>query len=206
MRRFYGARAGQSSVLPVTDRTDLGNFVNCWKKVRDREADPKRAREADRNWMMVLLGVNTALRFSDLRRLKAGEIRNNYVDQRDLKTGKENRFSLNPEIRREAEAYIRRNGLLDGDYLFTSLDGRNVPLTRQQGYNIIRKAGEMCGLRYPVGTHTLRKTYGYWFYRETGDVVALQTILNHSSPATTLIYIGMRRKEVDEKRAKFVIK
>ena len=204
--RGYRVEAGQSSVSPIRDEVDLRNFVSCFRKARDAEADPRKARLLDRNWMMILLGVNTALRFSDLRRLTADKVRGNCISQRDQKTGKENKFSLNPEIYREVEAYVRRQGLGDGDYLFWSSKGVNRPLTRAQGYNIVQRARRMCGIRYQVGTHTLRKTYGFWFYRQTGDIVALQSILNHSSPAVTLVYIGMRRAEVDEKRRKFIIK
>lgn len=206
MSRGYRVEAGQSSVEPIRDEVDLRNFISCFKKARDAEPDPRRAAMYDRDWMMVLLGVNAALRFSDLRRLTADKVRYNCISQRDQKTGKENRFSLNPAIYREVRAYMDRNGLSGNDYLFRSAKGVNRPLSRQQGYNIIQEAKRLCGIRYPIGTHTLRKTYGYWFYRETGDIVALQAILNHSSPAVTLVYIGMRKAEVDEKRSRFVIR
>ena len=102
--------------------------------------------------------------------------------------------------------YIKRQELTDVDYLFWSQKGVNKPLSRVQGYNIIQEIKEGCKIRYQIGTHTLRKTFGYWFYKQYGDVVALQRILNHSTPAMTLIYIGMQKKEVDEKRKQFIIK
>jgi len=42
-----------------------------------------------------------------------------------------------------------------------------------------------------VGTHTLRKTFGYHFYKQTKDVAMLQNILNHSVQNITLRYIGI---------------
>jgi integrase len=56
-------------------------------------------------------------------------------------------------------------------------------------YKILRKVAERFHLE-EVGTHTLRKTFGYHFYQQTKDVAMLQEIFNHSSPAITLKYIG----------------
>lgn len=202
----YNLPDGQSSVNPIRDEDDLRNFIYYFKKKRDKEPNPKKAKLYDRNYMMVLLGVNTALRFSDLRRLTVDKVKYNQIVQRDKKTRKENKITLNSEIYDELMKYIKRQNLIDVDYLFWSQKGVNKPLSRVQGYNIIQEIKEGCKIRYQIGTHTLRKTFGYWFYKQYGDVVALQRILNHSTPAMTLIYIGMQKKEVDEKRKQFIIK
>ena len=73
------------------------------------------------------------------------------------------------------------------------------------GYNIMQQLKEGCKIPYNIGTHSLRKTYGYWFYKQTNNIVALQNILNHSNPSITLIYIGMQQKEVEEQRKGFVL-
>lgn len=201
----YRIEAGQSSVNPIRDEDDLRNFINYFKKQRDNEPNPNKARLYDRNYMLVLIGVNTALRFSDLCRLSVDKVEYNQISQRDKKTGKENKFKLNTKIYKELMSYIKRQKLSESDYLFYSRNGVNKPLSRKQGYNIIQKIKEGCKIHYQVGTHTLRKTFGYWFYKQYGDVVALQTILNHSTPSMTLIYIGMQKQAVDEKREKFVL-
>lgn len=206
MAYSYNLPDGQSSVNPIRDEDDLRNFIYYFKKLRDKETNPKKAKLYDRNYMMVLLGVNTALRFSDLRRLTVDKVKYNQIVQRDKKTRKENKITLNSEIYDELMKYIKRQELTDVDYLFWSQKGVNKPLSRVQGYNIIQEIKEGCKIRYQIGTHTLRKTFGYWFYKQYGDVVALQRILNHSTPAMTLIYIGMQKKEVDEKRKQFIIK
>lgn len=54
-----------------------------------------------------------------------------------------------------------------------------------------------------VGTHTLRKTFGYHFYTQFKDVVALQKIFNHKDQKETLIYIGIQQDELDSKMIKF---
>lgn len=202
----YKIEAGQSSVEPIRDEDDLRNFINYFKKKRDNEPRESRQKLYDRNYIMILVGLNAALRFSDLRRLTVDKVKYNHIIQRDQKTGKENKFPLHPDIYNEVTEYIKRQNLSGEDYLFYSRKGVNKPLSRVQGYNIIQQIKEGIKLRYQVGTHTLRKTYGYWFYKDTGDVVALQTILNHSNPTVTMIYIGMQKAEVYEKRKKFIIR
>lgn len=49
-----------------------------------------------------------------------------------------------------------------------------------------------------VGTHTMRKTYGYWFYKRSKDVAELQVILNHSHPEITLKYIGIAAEGTED--------
>ena len=204
--RDYKIEAGQSSVNPIRDEDDLRNCIYFFKKKRDSAKSETKRRLYDRNYMLFFLGINTALRFSDLRRLSVDKVKLNYIYQRDKKTRKENKITLHEDVYKEVLAYIERNQLTDGDYLFFSQKGLNKPLTRTQGYEIMQKKKKGCKIPYNIGTHTLRKTYGFWFYRQTGDIVALQAILNHSTPAQTLIYIGMQQKEVETKRKGFILK
>ncbi|MDA2219950.1 integrase, partial [Bacillus cereus group sp. Bc228] len=56
----------------------------------------------------------------------------------------------------------------------------------------LQKAGDFASVE-SIGTHTMRKTFGYWFYKQTKDVAMLQNILNH----ITLKYIGINKEEKD---------
>jgi integrase len=71
-------------------------------------------------------------------------------------------------------------------------------------YKILRKVAERFHLD-EIGTHTLRKTFGYHFYQQTKDVAMLQEIFNHSSPAITLKYIGVNQDSMDRAMTKFKI-
>ena len=81
------------------------------------------------------------------------------------------------------------------DYLFPSKKGGNI--TPTQAYRSLIKAAEVLG-REDIGTQTMRKTFGYFYYRRTRDLVFLQEIFNHSGPSITKRYIGITREEVDE--------
>ena len=201
----YKIEAGQASVSPIRDKNDLYNCINYFKKLRDTATTDTKRRQYDRNYMLFLLGINTALRFSDLRLLTVKQVKNNYIYAREKKTRKENKITLHNDIYKEVLEYIKRNNLYESDYLFWSGKGYNKPLTRVMGYNIMQQLKEGCKIPYNIGTHSLRKTYGYWFYKQTNNIVALQNILNHSNPSITLIYIGMQQKEVEEQRKGFVL-
>lgn len=54
-----------------------------------------------------------------------------------------------------------------------------------------------------IGTHTMRKTFGYHHYKKFNDIALLQRILNHSSPAITLRYIGISQEEIDMSYSNF---
>ena len=55
----------------------------------------------------------------------------------------------------------------------------------------MKKAAKAVGVPYNVGTHSLRKTFGYRYYKTTGDLDTLQRIFNHSSSLITMRYIGL---------------
>jgi site-specific recombinase XerD len=68
-------------------------------------------------------------------------------------------------------------------------------LQRGQAWQLLRDAAQAVGVTDPIGTHTLRKTFGYHAYQSGVDLAVIQQILNHSSPGTTLAYIGIRRED-----------
>ena len=51
----------------------------------------------------------------------------------------------------------------------------------------------------------MRKTFGYFYYKNYGDIVGLMKILNHSSEAITKRYIGIESEELRRKQKNFKI-
>ena len=70
-------------------------------------------------------------------------------------------------------------------------------------YQIINEIAKEAGIEDRIGCHTLRKTFGYHYYKMTGDVVSLQRILCHSYQRETLVYIGVVQENIDESLMKF---
>lgn len=157
---------------------------------------------SERDRFMFVFGINTGLRVSDIVPLKVGEVRGkSHVVIREQKTGKVKRFKIPAKLRHEVEAYAAQMG--DGDYLFASRKG-NSHITPTQAYRALVKAGEVLG-RDDIGTHTMRKTFGYHYYRDTRDLAFLQEIFNHSAPSITKRYIGITQDEIDETLEDFAL-
>ncbi len=139
---------------------------------------------------LFVFGINTGLRVSDMVPLTVGDVRDkSHVVIRERKTNKTKRFMLPVKLREEIEDYTAH--MSDEEYLFPS---RNLPT---QAYRALVKAGDVLG-RDDIGTHTMRKTFGYAYYRRTKDLAFLQNIFNHSAPSITKRYIGITQDEIDE--------
>lgn len=158
--------------------------------------------QSERNYMLFVLGINSGLRISDILTLKVKDAKKSHFTLREKKTKKQKRIQITPSLKRELKRYIE--GKDDDEYLFKSRKGRNKPIGRSMAYKILREAAEYYGLD-EIGTHTLRKTFGYHFYQQTKDVALLQEIFNHSSPQITLRYIGVNQDSMDKAMKAFKI-
>lgn len=83
----------------------------------------------------------------------------------------------------------------DYEYLFKSCRSGNKAISRQQAYKILSAAGRKFNID-KVGTHTLRKTFGYHMYQQTHDAVTIKEILNHADISVTLRYIGINQDKL----------
>ena len=150
-----------------------------------------------RDYLLFVVGINTGLRISDLLKLKVSDVKEKYhIIIKEQKTGKEKKFVLNDQVRDEIKKYIERKD--EDDYLFYSKRDRSTAIDRIMAYRILNEAAEMIGLNMKIGTHTLRKTFGFHLYQRSKDVALLQYLFNHSSPSVTLRYIGINQNVADE--------
>lgn len=164
-----------------------------------------------RDELLFTLGINIHLRISDLLAFKIGDVvddhgraRDYYIERTEKKTGKTKTLIFNPRLRRLIENYIKtaRKGAAPEEYLFKSrkrnAQGEYV-LTRVQAYRIIKEAARAVGIKYRIGTHTMRKTFGYHALRDgIATLPILQQLYNHASQQDTLIYIGITQDEMDQ--------
>lgn len=159
----------------------------------------------DRNYMMLHLGRNLAFRIEDLVQLKTDNFNNGGIYWREFKTGKEQAFELHPTLKKEIEDYINRNKLVEGEYLFRSRKGVNKPITRQRAWQIIKELATEVKISYVVATHSLRKYFARQYYEQTGDLIGLKEMLNHSSETITLRYICWDEEIKNDKRKSFYL-
>lgn len=155
-----------------------------------------------RDYILFLVGINTGLRVGDLLQLKIKDVkRKKKISIQEGKT-KKTRVINFTNIHDELQDYIKT---LDGtEWLFPSRKG-DKPITPTQAYRQLNKAAEMVDITEGIGTHTMRKTFGYWFYKQYKDIAKLQHILNHTKPEVTLRYIGITAEEIEDSLNGFVL-
>lgn len=160
------------------------------------------AKQSKRNLLLFVIGTNCGLRISDILNLKVGDVRDKiYIQIIEKKTGKFKKFPINAKLKPMIEDFVK--GRRDKEYLFLSHWGHQ--LDRVTAYYLIRDACEQAGLEERIGTHSMRKTFGYHHYQKFKDVVLLQKIFNHSSPQITLRYIGIEQDQIDYSYSNFIL-
>ncbi|MHB9943601.1 site-specific integrase [Clostridium sporogenes] len=180
------------------------NFVEPIRdtqKVRDIQEYLKRTNERD--YILFITGVYTGLRISDILRLKVKDVKSKrFIYIREKKTTKQNIIEINKLLEKEYSWYCFEKE--DDEYLIKSREGVNKAISRVQAYKIIKQVGKDFGIEN-LGTHTLRKTFGYHYYKQTKDVGTLMKMFNHSDPSITLRYIGIIQDQLNKARRDFKI-
>ena len=86
----------------------------------------------------------------------------------------------------------------DDYYIFKSREGSNKPISRQQALNILKNAAAAVGITENVGTHTLRKTWGYHARKKGFSPALIMETLNHSNLSATKRYLGISQDEIND--------
>lgn len=157
-----------------------------------------------RNALMFLIGCSVGLRGSDLCKVKVGDItEDGKYHTKELKTGKYRTVVLNDlAMKCYHELVDSMEDCTPETMLFQSERGENQSITRSAFAKVLRAAGKALGLPYRLGSHSMRKTFGYHVFMDnqhSPEILAyLQQMFNHSSGATTLRYIGLDAEREEE--------
>lgn len=150
----------------------------------------------ERDYVLFMTGIYLGRRITDMLSFKVRDVRNkNYVYFREGKTNKEIRIPIHQELKKIYKEYIKNKK--DYEYLFQSRQGKHKPISRQRVWQILNEAAEFFEYRENIGCHTLRKTFGYWLYKDTKDAVSIKELLNHSDISVTKRYIGITQDTKD---------
>ncbi|WP_415347473.1 tyrosine-type recombinase/integrase, partial [Clostridium perfringens] len=98
------------------------------------------------------------------------------------------RYLINQYIKNCLKTYTEGLNFENKDFIFKSRKGNNH-IERTQAYRILNKACIEANVKINIGTHTLRKTFGYHFYKQYRDLKYLQKLFNHPSTKITKKYI-----------------
>lgn len=158
--------------------------------------------DPERDQLLFTLGIDWGLRASDLVALTVADVKDkDHFLIKEQKTGKGKYAKINDNLKKQIANYIESHDLDADDWLFPSRSrdrktGERKHIQRQTLYKMLEKVAEYLEWDF-VGTHTLRKTFAYHLYRKTGNIALVQELLNHSSQAVTLRYIGVTQDELD---------
>ncbi|WP_415746530.1 tyrosine-type recombinase/integrase [Streptococcus pseudopneumoniae] len=175
-------------VEPIRDKDDIQamkDYLREWN---------------ERNYILFLFGINSGLRVGDILKIRVKDVQGRYIKLKEQKTGKKKKIKMTKTLKREVREYIQNKP--HHHFLFQSRVGKNKPLDRRTVDWILKVAASECGIEN-IGTHSMRKTFGYHYYKKTKDIAMLMSLFNHSSPAITLRYIGIRQDQQDKAMSNF---
>ncbi len=157
-----------------------------------------------RNYALICLGVNSALRISDILRLKWSDVYDTknrgfkkHLIVIERKTGKENRIAINISTKNGLQMYLNSLYHFDeNEYIFI---GRNphTHLCRSQAFRIIKQAAASLNMENGISCHSMRKTFGYYAWKYGTPPAVLMDIYNHSSYEITKRYLGIKQDDKD---------
>ena len=187
-----------NTAQPIRSIEDLERFKNYYK-VQNPNI---------RNRLLITVGLNTALRISDILSLKWSMVYDfeqmdfkRHIVLTEQKTGKESTIFVNQNIRNVLEEYkqelhTEKMPVQKEQYLFRHRN-QNVPISRVQAFRIIKDAAEYCHIPGVICCHSLRKTFGYHAWKQGIQPVLLMNIFNHSSYQITKRYLGIEQDDRD---------
>ncbi len=180
-------------VEPIRDRKKIAQIKNLL-----------RGQRSYRNLLLFVVGINTALRISDLLQLKI----NHFLDEKgriksrfwikEQKRGKRHEITINQSIREAFTEYLKEFPYIakkGENYLFFN-PKTNQPIKRGQAWKVVTNICADVGLQGNYGTHSLRKTWGFHARMQGVDLALIMHKLNHESIAYTKRYLGITDEEL----------
>lgn len=211
-----GAVVGKSSeVYPFRTKDEIKAMIDVFDKHIMDATDEHHRQLASRNKLLFLVGINVGLRASDLVTLQWSFFLNGMSDGeydfkefytlQPKKTRKQKKFVklfFNNTVKRAITEYLNEFPTENiDDYLFESREGEGA-ITTKTMWRIIKNSAKEAGLSDNYGSHSLRKSFGFWAWHNAEDkdraLVILSQIFNHSSVMTTRKYIGIMDDEMKD--------
>jgi len=166
-----------------------------------------------RNVLLFNFGINTNLRISEIIILRYSDIftagnqfrehlRITPLKKRGKKTKKT--IKLNKKLKEQIQKFCLSNHISGEDFIFFSFRNKKKNLQRQQAWRILKDTAEIAGFTGNMGSHSMRKTFGYHFFQSATNskeqrsrLAMLQILFSHASQEVTLRYIGIEQQEID---------
>ena len=161
-----------------------------------------------RNRLLFDIGINNGIRTIDILALSVDDVLDQNGNPKlettivESKTGKPRTLRFKPKIQAEIKNYLDKR-VFKSDWLFPSTKQRDKHLSTQAIYRMFKRISDGEPSLKGLTAHSMRRTFGYQFYKRTHDIVPLMKLFNHSSQAITLRYIGITKEDMDKELADF---
>lgn len=200
------ARKGVAQeVYPIKDKEDIEKMKQYFRDKIDNVWYPHQKKIAGRNLALVSFGFNVGLRMSDIVKLKWKDIL--YSDNtfkeavkiQEKKTKKFKEFYLNDNAKNAIQNYINEFNIpIDLEsYIFKSREGGHIEVRTVN--KILQEAARSIGIKYPIGTHSIRKSWAYHqiitHQNDAYFMAHLMDLMGHSSLSSTLHYAGISKEQ-----------
>ena len=177
--------------------------VNPIRKKEHIDAIKDLLKNQHRNLALFTFGINTALRASDILQIKVGQVEGLEVGEsfviREKKTKKVRRVVLNEATHRAINEYLKvRAETSPNAPLFLSRIGKEKAITVSYLNNLVKRWGKVVGVKENLGSHSLRKSFGYHQRLAGTSLPILLVAFNHSNQRQTLSYLGIEEEELTE--------
>ena len=163
-------------VSPIKDDETLERFKETLKKIDNKY------------YIMFEIGIGTGMLLQDILLLKNKDVYKKSkisvsIGARHIETT----YEIPKDVQKIINDYVVDKN--PNAYLILGHSNSPSPISREQAYRVFKSAGKTVGLS-TVGAQTMRKTFAWRYFKETGDITYLQHLFNHASPAITYRYIG----------------
>lgn len=187
-----------NTAQPIKDLQELEEFKSYYMR-----ANPNM-----RNYALLTMGLNTALRISDLLALRWEDVLDfskneilGHICLVEQKTKKKSSIYMNSSVRHALVMYrddmeSKQKYFRPEQYLF--LSQKKMPISRTQAWRIIKKAAIGCHIEGVISPHSMRKTFGYHAWKQGVPPTLLMDVYNHSSYKITKRYLGIGQDDRDE--------
>ncbi|AGB40957.1 site-specific recombinase XerD [Halobacteroides halobius DSM 5150] len=160
-----------------------------------------------RDYVLFVCGINFGLRIGDLLKLRIKDVINSVGEIRETfeiveqKTNKRNVIKINQQAKQAIQLLNKKTEITNDqtNYLIYNTRDQTKNISRVQAYKLVKKWCQQVGLKnLPVGTHTLRKTWGYHAHKNGISIETIQAKYKHANTSTTRHYLGIEQKDVNK--------
>jgi integrase len=156
-----------------------------------------------RNQTLVVIGLYTALRISDILKLCWDDVYNfdvcclkKHIFLSEKKSGKPKIIAINKEAAKVLDKFAKKSAE-KGKFVIENPETKK-PISRVQAHRILKKAAKNLAFNIEISCHSLRKTFGYHSWKRGVPPSVLTELFNHSSYEVTKFYLGVTQDDLDE--------